>query len=76
MNREEQIIDYNYADFDENALSHVMKWVGNQPSVGDKVPDFPIWLLTDDEENPLKETTLTAVLKQHALTIVEFGSFT
>lgn len=76
MNREEQIIDYNYADFDMNALAHVMKWVKHQPSVGEKVPDFPIWLLTEDEANPLEETTLTAVLKQNPLTIVEFGSFT
>ena len=76
MNREEQIADYNYADFDDNALSHVMKWVGNMPNLGKKAPDFPLWKLTDDEENPLEETTLMAVIKQHKLTIVEFGSLT
>lgn len=76
MNREEQILDYNYPDFDDNAISHVMKWVGNQPPLGKKVPDFPLWRLTDAADNPLEETSLLAVIKQHKLTIVEFGSFT
>ncbi|MFK7804775.1 MAG: hypothetical protein AB8G95_24275 [Anaerolineae bacterium] len=74
MNREEQILDYNYPDFDDNALSHVMKWVGNQPELGKRAPDFPIWQLEEDGET-LTETTLLTVLKENPLTIVEFGSF-
>lgn len=76
MNREEQILDYNYSDFDDSALAHIINWVGNQPPLGKKGSDFPIWQLTDDAENPLEETTLMAVIKQHQLTVVEFGSFT
>lgn len=76
MNRGEQIRDYNYPDFDDNALEHVMQWMSDQPPLGKKAPDFPLWLLTDDADNPLEETTLMAVIKQHKLTIVEFGSFT
>ena len=72
MNREEQIAKYNYPDFDDNALSHVLKWIPNQPELGKKAPDFPLWHLSDDGE--LTETTLHAVFKQNKLTIVEFGS--
>ena len=75
MNREEQILDYNYPDFDDNALSHVMKWAGNQPDLGKKVPDFPIWELGEDGST-LTETTLLEVLGKNSLTVLEFGSFT
>ena len=74
MNREEQIKDYNYADFDDNALGHVMKWAGNQPELGKRAPDFPLWKLEEDGET-LTETTLLTVIKENPLTIVEFGSF-
>lgn len=76
MTSEEQILDYNYTDFDDSALAHIMKWIGNQPPLGKKAPDFPLWRLTDDADNPLEETSLMAVIKQNKLTIVEFGSFT
>jgi len=76
MTRDEQILDYNYSDFDDNALSHVIKWAGDQPPLGKKAPDFPLWQLTDDVDNPLEETTLLAAIGQQKLTIVEFGSFT
>ncbi len=76
MNREEQIRDYNYADFDDNSLQHVIQWASQQPPLGKKGPDFPLWELTADANEPLKETSLMAVLKQNRLTIVEFGSFT
>ena len=76
MTREEQIRDYNYADFDDNALAHAMGRMSNQPPLGKKAPDFPLWRLTDDADNLLKETTLMDVIRQHKLTIVEFGSFT
>ena len=74
MNREEQILDYNYPDFDDNALGHVIKWQGNQPELGKPAPDFPLWKLEEDGKT-LTETTLKAVLKENPLTIVEFGSF-
>jgi len=76
MTRDEQILDYNYSDFDDNALAHIIEWVGNQPPLGKKAPDFPLWHLTDDADNLLEETSLMAVIKQHKLTVVEFGSFT
>ena len=76
MNREEQIRDYNYPDFDDNSLAHVIKWASEQVPLGKKGPDFPLWELTSDADDPLVETTLMAVLKQHRLTVVEFGSFT
>ena len=76
MNRDEQIRDYNYADFDDDALAHVEQWASEQPPLGKKGPDFPLWELTTDANDLLVETTLMAVLKQHRLTIVEFGSFT
>lgn len=76
QNRDEQILDYNYSDFDDGALAHIMNWMSNQPDLGKKGPDFPIWQLTDDADNPLEETTLMEVIKQQRLTIVEFGSFT
>lgn len=74
MNREEQILDYNYNDFDDNALGHVMKWAGNQPELGKRAPDFPLWKLEEDGKT-LTETTLLDVIKENPLTIVEFGSF-
>ena len=76
MNRDEQIRDYNYPDFDDSALAHVIEWAGTQPPLGKKAPDFPLWHRTDDDDNQLAETTLMDVIKQNKLTIVEFGSFT
>ena len=39
--REKQIFDYNFTDFDDSALVHIINWVGNQPPLCKNGPDFP-----------------------------------
>ncbi len=76
MNQQEMIKRYNYADFTEEWFIFARQFFADVPQLGKKAPDFPLWQVTDDKENPLVETTLLTILKQNKLTVVEFGSFT
>lgn len=77
MNREEQILHYNYSNFDGPTLKGLFSRFQNQVELGKKGPDFPMWQLTDDPNNPLAEpTTLMAQIEKNKLTVVEFGSLT
>ena len=61
---------YNYADFVPGKFDQFMHY-DKSPVLGEPGPDAPLWKLEDRSE-----TTLSAVWSSHALTVVEFGSFT
>ena len=60
---------YNYDSF---VPENFLPWMrfGESPALGKRGPDFPLWILDGGE------TSLGQVLRQHAFTVVEFGSFT
>jgi len=60
---------YNYDSFIPENFIPWMKF-DESPPLGKRGPDFPLWHLDETE------TSLSQVLRQHAYTIVEFGSFT
>jgi len=60
---------YNYDSFVPDKFMPWMRF-GESPMLGTRGPDFPLWHLDGDE------TSLSQILRQHAYTVVEFGSFT
>lgn len=61
---------YNYDIF---SLETSDPWLNfsASPPLGEKAPDFLLWLLEDKAE-----TSLSEILTEHIYTVVEFGSFT
>lgn len=66
----ELISRYNYDAF---TREKALPWLrfDQSPPLGEKAPDFPLWLLEDGAE-----TSLSAVWSSQPYTVVEFGSFT
>lgn len=60
---------YNYDSFVPEKFEPWLNF-DSSPKTGEIAPDFPLWQLDKTE------TRLGEILKQHAYTIVEFGSFT
>lgn len=60
---------YNYDSFVPEKFMPWMRF-GESPELGVRGPDFPLWQLDGSE------TGLGQILRQHAYTVVEFGSFT
>ena len=60
---------YNYDEFVQPKFGRWQRF-HESPPLGQAGPDFPLWDLA------CNETSLRAVLAEHAFTIVEFGSFT
>jgi hypothetical protein len=60
---------YNYDSFVPEKFEPCLNF-DSSPKTGTMAPDFPLWQLNE------AETRLGELLKQHAYTIVEFGSFT
>lgn len=60
---------YNYDSFVPEKFGPWMRF-DESPALGSQGPDFPLWQL----DGP--ESTLMAICREHAYTIVEFGSFT
>lgn len=60
---------YNYDAFVPEKFEEWLNF-DSSPKTGTTAPDFPLWQLDETE------TRLADILKQHAYTIVEFGSFT
>lgn len=60
---------YNYDAFVPENFAQWLNFDAS-PKTGTTAPDFPLWQLDE------AETRLAGILKQHAYTIVEFGSFT
>jgi hypothetical protein len=60
---------YNYDSFVPEKYRPWMNFAASPP-LGRPAPDFALW---DLEE---QETRLSAIWRQHAYTVVEFGSFT
>lgn len=60
---------YNYDSF---IPENFMPWMrfDESPPLGERAPDFPLWRLDGGE------TSLAQTLREHAYTVVEFGSFT
>lgn len=69
MNTSDILTAYNYDSF---TPEKVLPWLNfaNSPALGKPAPDFPLWRL---DGSP---TSLREIGSQHALTVVEFGSFT
>jgi hypothetical protein len=65
----ELLTRYNYDSFVPEKFEPWFNF-DSSPKTGTIAPDFPLWQLDE------KETRLGELLKQHAYTIVEFGSFT
>jgi len=61
---------YNYDAFTPENFEPWMNFQASPP-LGQPAPDFPLWRLDDGAESSLK-----AIWAEHALTVVEFGSFT
>ncbi len=78
MNREEKIREYNVTGLSPESMKMMRErgWVGNYPPLGEKGADFPLWKLPDEGNVLEAPTSLMALIKQHRLTIVKFGSFT
>ena len=64
----DQVTSYNYDAFIPKNFEPWMRF--NEPPLGYTAPDFPLWTLDR------QETSLLKTIRQHAFTIIEFGSFT
>lgn len=60
---------YNYPAFTPENVNPWLRFE-ESPPLGQSGPDFPLWNLEE------RATRLSAVIEQHLLTVVEFGSFT
>lgn len=69
MDQQDLITRYNYPAFTPEYVNPWLRFE-ESPPVGQKAPDFPLWNLEE------QATRLSAVLKGHLLTVIEFGSFT
>ncbi len=61
---------YNYDSFIPENFGPWMRF-DESPALGSPAPDFPLWRLSNKSE-----TRLSELWKNHAYTVVEFGSFT
>ena len=64
------VIPYNYPDFLREVDDVISTAYKKSPRLGKKSPDFPLWHLNGGQ------TSFSEIWRQHAFTIVEFGSFT
>lgn len=69
MKNEELLSQYNCDEFVPEKFERWLNFEASPP-LGKGAPDFPLWRLDG------RETRLSAVWSEHALTVVEFGSFT
>jgi hypothetical protein len=63
------VLRYNYDEFSPEKFAPWMGW-DQSPALLSEAPDFPLWQLDE------RETSLSAIWKEHRFLIAEFGSFT